>query len=419
MQKTIQPNDKTALMPIFLFSLVIFYISLNDGIMSYIVPIIVDANLADSFKTGLIISISSTFGMFFDIFAGKNFGRKTYAFFVFWMLTIATLFPSFFLFLPHNIFVFAMAMIVWSAYYELRNYAKYDFVHRYVTLEQHTTAWSILTPFQAAAYAIGPALAVSLINSKNSYAFPLYTALSAILISITVYFIFQKTFGKKSANRTSHTEGESLFKELKVMKILVKRVWPVVIFSFAVTLIDVVYWTVGVLYAEKLREINPMGGFLLTIYCLPTIFVGFITPFIHKKLGKKKTAYILGTIAGICLTIMGMSKNIWYISVFTFFVAVLSGVIVVLVSAIFEDYVARLSKLGNDMVSVYQFTNNFAYALGPALLGLIAKIYGSQQAFISIGIILFLVSIISWVISPRKIKMPQRELAEADIGIDK
>ncbi|MFC1700115.1 MFS transporter [Patescibacteria group bacterium] len=408
------PAQRTRLKisPLIVFSTIIFLISLHDGIMSYVSPVILNSTLNDTFLVGLILSSSSLFGMFFNFTIATFYDHKNYRFFIPRMLLFALIFPSIYIFLPRKIFFFVMAMIVWSIYYEFRNYSKYNFVHEFLPPQKNTDAWSVMQIFQASSYMIGPAIAVFLI-SKNLNA-PLYTTITIVSTAVLVYLFFIKFYAKKKKKEAKRPQGKfsDFLKQLKVFRILSKKLWCLVFFSFTLTLLDVSFWTIGVLYSEILRNIHELGQFFIVVYGLPAIFVGFVAPHIYQRLGKKRTGFITGALAGLSLVGVGLASNIHHILISVFLASTFFNITFILISATFEDFVTRLDESENDIVSMSQFSQNLAYAIGPILLGFIAKKYSFGNAFMTAGTILVCSAIISYFIVPRKIRLPRKALAK-------
>jgi len=399
----------TTFSPLVLFSLIIFFVSLNDGIISYITPVILNDRYNDTLIVGSILSISSFFGIFFNLFVSKFFPYKNYKFFVSWMLLFAILTPISLMILPKALVPFIFIMIIWSIYYEFRNYSKYDFVNRFLPSKMNAEAWSVMTTFQSTAYMLGPVIAFLLINKSASSV--LQGTLVIITIAVFSFLIFLQRFKKRQGKIIHHHGIRSLFKEVKIIHILASKIWPLALFTIALTLLDVSFWTMGVLYSEELRSQNEIGGLLLTVYCLPAMVVGFITPKIYGAFGKKRTAFIAGLLAGLGLLVIGSLENVYLILVTVFFTSAFSNIAFILIFATFEDYVTRLDGEGNNLVSINQISQNFAYASGPFLLGLISQGGNFGLSFTVTGGILMFFSLLALILVPRKVKMPHKALA--------
>jgi predicted MFS family arabinose efflux permease len=374
--------------------------------MSYATPVFLENSLKDPFLVGIILSISSFFGIFFDFFVSKWFGGKSYKFFIFWTLAIAGFFPLSFLLLPKISIAFVFSMIVWSAYYEMRGYSKYNFVHNFAETKNHIKAFSITNTAQWLAYMLGPLLAVYLIGKSDNIA--LQACLIIIAIAVWIYFVFSRVASKPGRKLQSEYKNKSAKAELKIFSLLFKTTAPLVAFNIVLVLLDVTFWSTGILFAEELRKGSQAGGFFMTTYGLPALFVGLIAPKLPKRFGKKRISYALGILAGISLTLIGTFSNVLVILTATFIAAVFSSIVFILMDSVFEDYVARLKTEGNDIVSVNQIATNFAYAVGPIMLGYISKEFNYGATFIFSGVLLVVISIIAFVFTPRKIKMPHR-----------
>ena len=395
--------------PLILFSLVVFLVSLHDGIISYISPVLVNNKFHDTFLVGLILSISPVFGVLFDFAVSKFFPKKSYKFFLFWMLIFAFIVSLLLISLKNTLATFIVVMITWSVYYQFRNYSKYDFVNRFVHIRDNTEAWSTLTTFQSTAYLIGPILTIYLLNSGKNV--PLYASLFVLSTALLIYFSSVQNLGKRHKQHNDNPDAREFLKGLKVIHILAKRIWPLVLFSFALTLLDVSFWTTGVLYSERLKVTSGViGGLIITIYCLPSLFTGLITTKIFDRLGKKKTSFVSGILAGLGLVVIGFSKNIFLTLGAVLFTATCADISFVLIFATFQDYVTRLDEGGTDLVGINQINQNLAYFLGPIILGLVSRNGHLQNSFLLTGGILILSSIAAFMVVPRKIKMPQKIL---------
>ena len=397
--------------PLIVFSFVIFLISLHDGIMSYMAPVIIEDRLNNTFWVGAVLSVSALFGMFLNFVIAQFFSFKDYTFFMGGALLFALGLPLAFLLLPRELIPFILAMLIWSVYYELRNYSKYDFVHRFLPTEKNTLAWSVMTIFQSTSYMLGPAITVFLVSKHTNL--PLYVSLIITSVTVLVFFIFVSFYKRgEEADTKPKEKHRSFWKEISVIKVLTRRIWALVIFSFTITLLDVTFWTTGVLYAEKLRVQSYWGGMFLILYCLPTIFIGWIIPHLYQSLGKKRTALIAGIGSGIALIFLGLTNNIFTILGLVVLVSIGYDIATILISATFEDYITRLDTAKQDLVSINQLSGNLAYTIGPILMGFVSYKLGFGASFAFAGILIILASGYALSVVPRKIKMPHVELAE-------
>jgi MFS family permease len=407
--RQVKPARFVSYPPIIGFSLVIFFVTLADGIVSYMVPIVIGENLSDPALVGLVISISSFFGIALDFLVAQRLPHKGYRYFLTRVFIFAALLSIIFLFLPHKIMFFCIAMIVWSVYYEFIGYSKYNFVQKYIALKDHTNAWGTLVTFGSLAYMIGPGIATLLIY--KFFGLPFYIALALVVFSTLLYFLFEKLSFRRREERTLvHEQKRNLFEELGVLKTLLSKLWVLVIFSFVITLMDVLMWTVGVLYSAEIRKTSFLGDWLLVIYGLPALFIGIVTEKVRLGMGKKRASFIAAAAAGLSLIFVGIDGSIYSVLIFVFLMSVFFGISIILIDATFQDYVARAKVVGNDVVSLLQFSHNLSYSFGPIILGIAARYLGYIKTFQLVGYSVLLISLTCFFITPRKIKMPQKEL---------
>lgn len=407
--RQVRPARLITFHPIIGFSLVIFFVTLADAIMSYMVPLTIEATLKDAALVGLILSCSSFFGIFINLLVVDKMSHKGFKFFLSKVFLFALIFPLIYLVFPRDIIVFLISMLIWSVYYEFIGYSKYSFVDKFVHIKEHTNAWGTLVTFSSLAYMLGPGIAAFLLY-KFAY-LPFFAAIGLVAISLFVYLIFEKSLLRKRSDRNVPTvDKRNIFKKLGLIKTLFKRLWMLVLFTTVIILMDVMMWTVGVLYTMKLRETSFLGDWLLVIYGLPALFVGLVTENLKLEMGKKKIAFISASIAGLCVFFMGLNSNIYSTLVFVFLMSTFFGISIILIDATFQDYVSRVNVVENDIVSLLQFSHNLAYSVGPVLLGLSAKYLGYSNTFKVVGVLVILVSILTFAVTPRKIKMPQKEI---------
>jgi MFS family permease len=79
-----------------------------------------------------------------------------------------------------------------------------------------------------------------------------------------------------------------------------------------------------------------------------------------------------------------------------------------------EDYCERLGDHSNTLVGLTSSMGSIGFVLGPILSGAIASSVGGQLTFGIIGWGLAAASIILFIITPRKIRLPQQAINRAD-----
>lgn len=390
------------------YSLVIFLISLGDAIMSYMAPAFINKHVSSEAVMGIIIATSSLFAIIFDAVLTRAFKEKSYLFYLFWALVFAVAFPLSYLLLPPVVFVFIISMVIWGVYYELIQYSNYHFIHSFMRVKEHAKSWGIISAFKSAAYLTGPLLAEGLIDRSSSA--PFWGAITASSVAIFGFLIFYFSFHKEKQNGSNIHPSTGTIHGYKTLYLLMKKVWPLWLFMFSIILVDATFWSAGIVISEKLRLQNPLGGLLLPLYSLPSLFMGFLIAKITPPSGKKRFAFIAGILNGFFLIIAGLMPSIHLFLILIFLSSIFGAIALPEILAVFEDYIARIGQYANDVIAINRSSCNLAYIIGPVFATYLSNLLGGQFIFSIAGSCLLLSSVIAILIVPRKIRLPQKEL---------
>lgn len=392
-----------------LFSLISFLISFADAIMSYISPIFIEDQVQSTLAMGIIFSFSSLVGVVCDMIFPKIFSNKSHFFFLKVTVLSSILFPTTFLFFPQHVATLFLAMAIWGVYYELNMFSSFQFIHSYVHIAEHTKAWGVLQAVQSSAYALGPIVAAFVLSRSFDMGFITVFIFLGIALFLTI--VFRLAFvPKKHSEVGDATIHKSWLSEFKIWKLLFKRVWPLLSLQFLVTVIDASYWTIGTLLMQSLIEKHFLGGFLLTAYIVPSTLVGLFLTKLTLASGKKRTALITTICAGSLLALYMFINSVPLLIVITGCISFFLGIAVPQMKATFEDYISRLKENGSEMIGIQGSSTSIAFIVGPILATSIATVFGIQEAFSFLGVLMFALAVLLLYVTPRKIRMPQHAL---------
>ncbi len=411
---TIQSKaQKTHFFSIFLFAVIIFVISFADGIMSFISPIFIEEQVHSTFLMGIVFAFSSVVGIACDLFFPKVLTNKPHFFFLKATILTALAFPLAFLFFPQHLATLLLAMAIWGIYYELNVFSSFQFVHTYVHLNEHTKTWGIIQSAQSSAYALAPLLAAELLVFGYSSVFTAVITFIglAMLLAIIFNFLFVR---KKISRKTTIIHTKSWTTEIHVWRVLFKKTWPLLFLQLLVTTIDGTFWTIGTLFMQELSNQHVLGNMFLTVYVAPSAIVGLLLGKIPNPFGKKKTALLSSGIAGLGLFSYTFIQNVPLLLLITFFSATFLAIAIPELKATFEDYVSRLRESDTEMIGMQGSSASLAYVIGPILATFLASATSIKTAFSIIGFLVFIISLYLSSVIPKKISMPQKELAQID-----
>ncbi|HET7098782.1 MAG TPA: MFS transporter, partial [Patescibacteria group bacterium] len=385
------------------FSLTLFFIFLGDAILSFWVPNLLQDALGDSVKMGLVISFSSVIGLGMDLIFPQLIRGITVKRLVTFGATTSILFSVILLTslkLP-LILIFLIAMAVWGVYYEFFGFAEQQFIADTLPLRMHSSGWAFYGVFKNLAYFLGPLIAAWVVI-KAEWAPPIFAIFFA-LIGLVVIFFFKKTHERPFSFSVKEV---NLWQEIKHWRLLIKYVWPMVVLSLVLGLIDSTFWTTGTVLTERLARENIFGGFFIPLYQLPSLFMGLVLARMTVFNGKKRLAMKFLLVSGIFLTILGFVNSIYLILLSVLASSILLAVAFPLVNGIYSDIIARMGVERKHLIGLSNSSISIAYIIGPALAGIISNLVGEEKTFSVMGAITILVAVTLLILTPKKIRLP-------------
>lgn len=399
--------------PIFMAYLMIYLlVSIGDAVMSYSAPVFIEQHVNSTLLMGLVLGFSSFVGILCDLLFAQWFGGKSFKFFFFWTLILAFVFPTVIVFLPPFIAFFLLAMAAWGIYYELMHFSHFHFINSVIARDNHALAWGLLESIRAAAYLVGPLLAVLLIDRHVDG--PFLGAIGFVSAALMGFLIFLKANRSRFAHAPAQQERRSLVKEFRIWTSFMRRIWPLFLFLVTLGFVDATFWSVGTVLSEELRQTSFIGGLLLAAYTLPSLFVASLASVAARPFGKKRAALLAAMVSGAFLFFVGFSQSPLLVVALVLLFSLFFSLTFPEVYATFEDYVARLKEHGNDMIGLQGAAVSFSYIIGPILAGATASVFGNRGSFTLAGGLLIAVSLLCLLVIPRKIPMPQSDLEQLD-----
>ena len=398
---------------IVLFASIVFFVSFADAMMSYLSPIFIESQVNNTFLMGIIFSFSSVIGIICDLIFPKIFTKKPHYFFLKATLLSAVMFPLIYLLFPSHVITLLLAMAVWGIFYELNVFSSFHFVHTYVHISEHTKTWGFLLAFQSLAYAIAPILVIKIFSQGFDFNF------LVVCIFLTIAVLLSLFFKRNYIPKKKHTEEnnaviqkKSWIDEFQIWKLLFPKVWQLLILQIALSIIDASFWTIGTLFTQKLAQESSWGFLFISFYIAPSILIGILLSRRTQSSGKKRIAIISTLISGLFLFAFYMINSVPLLLIATAVSSLFIGIAIPELKATFEDYVSRLRNNDNEMIGLQGSATSFAYIIGPLMATFIATLVGFKNAFALLGLGLVIISIFLLFFTPKKIRMPQKELAK-------
>ncbi len=392
--------------PLNVLLFVMLFIALFEGIVAYIIPLLMVEMGFSKTQLGLFISSASLFGALFDFllcrFFDKTDFRKMYLLMLFvggLVLLLLNLSPGYFLFL--------VIMALWGLYYDLRNFGSWDYVAKCEPVSERSSSFSLIFVIKSAGAVIAPLVAGYLIADKVGIA-PYKFALIFLIIAGMGYFVLALLTKNKCKNKKNKIPQNSFHAEFKKWNLLGRKIMPVVLMTFLLGMIDAFFWSVGPIFAESLESLEKFNGLFLTAFYLPIVFsVWFIKPLV-KRIGKKRTS-IFSVLAGsLILSFIAVFSDPFIIIAIVFLASGFFSIAWPANDGVYADFITETKSFENEVKGLGDFASNLGYIFGPAIAGLLMDFIGNGPTFGFLGVFGAFFSIVLLLITPKSIAVPKK-----------
>ncbi len=391
------------------FIVTVLLFALGDGAFSYQVPIWLESVFHDVALVGIVMSSSSLVGFLCDLSFPTLFAKRDYRFF-FALTLIVALSTQLFGLLSSSWLVAIIVMALWGVYYELFVFGLYHYLHTEIEPSQHASGWGITEAVRATALVTSP-LIVSLFLFLQLDPFILSGLLFGISLMISLLFFF--TNKQHIVKITGESTKAFSFVTFRVWSAFLGKIWPIYLFFFCLIMVDATIWSVGIFFAEQLRQISPLGAFFIPAYMVPVLVAPLFAGRLARRFGKKRSAFIIAIPLSLTLSIghWALHSPLWHVGVMVL-AGCFAGLILTESEAIFEDYVARLHRFSSEMIGLVRSASSLGYIVGPLVAGLLAEVLGTERTLAVIGLLPGIVGIFAYFKMRGKTRLPQQHLEE-------
>ncbi|MEK7526710.1 MAG: MFS transporter [Patescibacteria group bacterium] len=387
---------------LYLFSTVLLFWSIFDGIISYITPIVITGEGLSKTAMGIIYASSSVFGALFDI-GISGIIKKPHFRRLFLLMFIVSFIHPLLLWQAKSVFIYLIAMASWGMYYDLLGFGSYDFVSRKMAPEEHASSFGVIDVFRGIGHVIAPVLAglviVALVDWKiYSLAWGFLLISLSVFISLLVYLkIHHFEYLRPQKESTM-----SFFKQLHIWRGLIKFAFPILGVFLFINIYDAFFWTIGPLFSEQFRTIHSLNGMFMAAYSLPVLLFGWLTGQIEKSLGKSKAIYLSLFLCSLVLLLFKFFENnpiVLFALVFA--TSTFSVIAIIVAKGAFTDLILKKQNLENELEALGDMSVNIGYVIGPVSAGFLADKTGNMESFVVLGIVGIMVSLFLWLV-PKK-----------------
>ena len=132
--------------PLNVFFIAFFLISIADGTMGYVFPIVVEKSVGSNTVMGLIMAISSITGLICDFIFPSLISRKNWKQLLTACVLLAVLFPVFSYYgeVFNLVIFFVLASVAWGVYYEYLAFSQQNYIVENNKEHSFSKDWGLL-----------------------------------------------------------------------------------------------------------------------------------------------------------------------------------------------------------------------------------------------------------------------------------
>lgn len=400
------------------YCLALAFILLIESVASFYYPIILEETTGSSLSTGLVIGIANVIALVSDLIFPELFKKKTWKFLFLAAVILQLGFPGFTILslVFSTSFLLIIAAVFWNIYYEFLAFSRHNYIVSNEKKEDYSKDWGMISVIGGVTAVIGPVLGSQLLSASITQVGVTFGVMH-LLAFVTAGFLILTSPKAKQAHRLEHSRHVrwSILKEFKLWELLGFRILPVLILGVMLALFSSSVLTVGGLLGQKLFGEQNLEWLLIFAINLPSIIISLILSRITVPKFKKMLSQFSLILSGMpLLALPFIESSPWAVLIAFFISSLFNCVAWIFNEAVYSDLSERSGEKKLYINSMERINDAIGFLVGPILIGVLADKMGYFVAFEVVGALSILAGVILLFITPKKILIPQQELAELD-----
>ncbi|MCA9379824.1 MFS transporter [Candidatus Dojkabacteria bacterium] len=393
------------------FFVAFFLISIADGTMGYVFPIVVEQSVGSNTAMGIIMALSSVTGLICDFIFPSLISRKNWKQLLIACVLLALLFPvlSYFGEVFNTVLFFVVASIAWGVYYEFLAFSQQNYIVENNKEHSFSKDWGLLAVLISIMEVIAPILGSTLLI-LGGLAYPIFV-LSLLSIVLLILMLPEAESDEVVEVKSVSRELYQLLREFKMWDLLYGKVWQVLLVSFVLQSIFATYWTFGGLFGQQLVGKEGPDWIVMILYAIPCLIASLLlSKFIIKKRKKLLSQIFLVSGGFIMMMLVIFQGSVYMMGLIILFSSLMFAFAYPLNNAVFSDLGSRLGREKNHLFGMLNAISSVAFIIVPIFLGIVSDRWGYIYAFAFIGAFSMLAGIVLILKTPKKIHLPQKEI---------
>ncbi|MFA4930273.1 MAG: MFS transporter [Patescibacteria group bacterium] len=399
--RRIKSSNKSARL-LYLAVLMLFFFCLFDGLLTNLMPLLMTQNGISETLMGTIIGFSAMFGLFFDFWLCRLLKNVHYRRIYLLMFLIAAVFLLL-LWQAETVTVFLLGMALWGLYYDLFSIANIDLVTDTTTKSDYSSGFGWLRVFVGLGYLVATVVAGFFMSQRVGASFFVTTGMVWILAMIV--WVVLNLAGNEHKPISMVEKKIGLGRELGLWSRIGRRIFPVLLITFLINVIDAFFWVVGPLLVHDLLREHSWGAWFITLYLLPLLITGWLVGRVSARLGKKKTALVALGLGFVVLGLFVYFDQSGWLLVLSFLSSFFISFAWPAVTGAYADYVQENPALAREIETLQDSFTNLGFVVGPVLAGWLAESYGHVWSFSVLGWMGLVMVTVLWLAMPRRISL--------------
>lgn len=382
-----------------------FFWALFDGTVSYLSPILITQKGYSDAMMGLLISLSSVAGAFFDVLMGRYLREPRWRL-VFLLMLAASAATIVVLWASSTILIFVLAMALWALYFNFNNFGLYDFVSANAPTQQRGREYGIINIFKFLGYILAPLFLGFLIADKvtgSSLVFGICALAGSLL-----FFLLLLRLTQGSLLRPERSKRSNVRKALHSISRDGFLLLPVFLFTVVYNASEAFFWTLGPLLSIEFASLHPLDGLFVTAYFMPMLLTGWFVGPITRRFGKKRSALFSFAIGSSILLLFFVVRDPYLLIALTFVASLFITFSLPCISAAYADYISEDRRDQGHIEAMGDFSANVGYIIGPLLAGILAGLFGTVSTFGILGACALVLTLLLMRVMPRHINLAPR-----------
>ena len=373
-------------------SLVVLLWGLSDAMVSFYLPVQVESFVHNLTLFGLLFGLSSFVGAISDPILGYLSSKTRYVLFLLFGLLFSTLVVITAM-VPFTMVLVLWLMAGWGLYYEFIEIGLFSYVSRHHDQSEQSRYFGIIYLFLNLAYVFGP-LAGGYLLGQGSHT--VYTV-SLVCLGIAVLFLPRLIFLHRRREvplfKYQVAERYSFRRQLKNFR----KVWKyAAVFLVAVFLYNV--WDAFIWTLVPIQSIDGnalVAGLITSIFTLPLAVLSGYGGTVADHFGRHVTFVVGLLVASVFTLLFGLQTEVvWQVVTAGLSSLGFAFAYPALMGETSREGQEHETQLGN-IAAIQRLFVNAGFIVGPIAGGYAGKIFGIQQAFTALGVVMLACTVLT------------------------